>query len=304
MSAGSGGRSGTVSARAFPKLTLALAVLGLRDDGYHDLEALTVSIGQPHDAMEVTPHDEPGVSLELVPDDPEVPVGDDNLVVRAARELLGRAGLVDRVGVGIALTKRIPSGAGLGGGSADGAATLVAVRAALGLDVDDATLIDIAADLGSDVPFCLHGGAARMTGRGERLERVDLPLGIPFLLAVPEFRCSTPEVYAAWDELGGPRSTRVVPAPAMLDGVVRELVNDLEPAAELVEPGLAEFRARLEVAAGAPAILAGSGSAYAVPIDDPKSLPDRAAEASERLGTEVIPVATISRGVRISGRTT
>ena len=134
----------------------------------------------------------------------------------------------------------------------------------------------IAAELGSDVPFCLRGGAAWMRGRGEIIEPVSVATGLAFVVAIPPFRLSTPDVYRAWDELGGPRSERVVPAPRRLAHILPELVNDLEPAAEAVEPRLREFRDALEAATGAPALLAGSGSAYVVPV------PDAAAAAGSR----------------------
>lgn len=286
------------SARAFAKLTLSLRVLGPRDDGYHELEALTVSIGQPHDTLDVIPQPDPGVSLAVETDDPDVPTDGENLAYRAAAALLESAAA--EAGIALSLTKRIPAGAGLGGASADAAATLIAARAALALEVDDARLDELAAELGSDVPFCLRGGAAWMRGRGELLEAVELPLGVPMLLAVPPFRCATPAVYRAWDDLGGPRSQRRVPAPAAVASLLPELVNDLEPAAEVVDPRLTEFRERLEAVAGRPAVLAGSGSAYVVPVDDARSLPDVAIEVSERFGAAVVPTATVSRGVRLS----
>ena len=102
-----------------------------------------------------------------------------------------------------------------------------------------------------------------MRGRGERIEPAAVP-PLHVLVAVPPFAIATPAVYGAWDELGGPQSTRVVNGPSGIG----DLTNDLEPAAERVEPRLREFRDRLEQAAGAPAILAGSGSAYAALYDD------------------------------------
>jgi len=286
------------TARAFAKLTLSLRVLGRREDGFHDLEGLVVSLGQPHDTLQVTGAAGDGVTLAVVTEAPDVPSGADNLAARAAATLLEAAG--SDAGVRIALTKRIPAGAGLGGASADAAAALVATRAALDLDIDDTTLDRLGATLGSDVPFCLRGGAAWMRGRGERIEPVDVPLGLPMLVAVPPFRCATEAVYAAWDDLGGPQARRTVPAPARVAGFLGELANDLEPAAEQVEPRLVEFRERLEEVVGRSALLAGSGSAYVVPLDDPRTLPDAAAEVSERFGGEVIPAATVSRGVKLS----
>jgi 4-diphosphocytidyl-2-C-methyl-D-erythritol kinase len=153
----------------------------------------------------------------------------DNLVGRALKAV-GREARV-------ALVKRIPAGGGLGGGSSNAAAVM---RWA---GCDD---LEIAESLGADVPFCLHGGRARVRGIGEVLD----PL--PFVartvtLAMPPFGCSTPEVYAAWDRLGGPRAS----GP-----------NDLEPAALAVEPRLAGFRDALAAATGRTPVLAGSGSTW------------------------------------------
>lgn len=160
-----------------------------------------------------------------------VPADDDNLVRRALR-LVGRTAHVR-------LTKAIPAGAGLGGGSADAAAVL---RWA---GVHDLAL---AARLGADVPFCLLGGRARVTGIGEVLE----PLAVvakTFTLVTPPFGCSTPAVYRAWDDLGGPTGVGA---------------NDLELAALVVEPRLAQWRDQLAEATGQVPVLAGSGSTWFV----------------------------------------
>jgi 4-diphosphocytidyl-2-C-methyl-D-erythritol kinase len=288
-----------VRATAFAKLTLSLRVLGARDDGLHDLEALTVPIGQPHDALEaVAVPDAPGVTFELVDGDPDVPADEENLARRAAEGLLARAGRADR-GVQIALRKRIPTARGLGGGSADAAATLLAVHRLLELDVPEPDLRALAADLGSDVPFFLAGGAAWMRGRGEQVEPVALRPGIPMLVAMPPFPVATADVYRAWDELGGPRSSRAVPAPPPLAALAPELANDLEPAAEHVEPRLRPLRERIENAAGRAALMAGSGSTYVVLADGPRGLPDRAQELSEAVGIPVAASATVSKAVRI-----
>ncbi|HEX7520810.1 MAG TPA: hypothetical protein VF441_02000 [Acidimicrobiia bacterium] len=287
-----------VRATAFAKLTLSLRVLGRRPDGFHDIEALTASIGQPHDTLAVRAGDRPGVRFELETDDADdVPATRTNLAVRAVEAILLAAGRDD--GVDLMLSKRIPAGAGLGGGSADAAAALVVTRQLLDLDVDDASMVALAATLGSDVPFCLYGGAAWMRGRGELVEPVELARGIPMLLAVPPFRLSTPAVYRMWDDLGGPRSDRPVPAPPPIATVQAELANDLEPAAERLEPALREFRERFERVAGRPALLAGSGSSLVVPVDDARALPALADRATAGLGWPVVPAATVSRGVRV-----
>jgi 4-diphosphocytidyl-2-C-methyl-D-erythritol kinase len=208
------------------KLTRSLRVTGVRSDGLHLLDAEMVTLDLA-DRLELTDGD----GLEIVGDDPAVPVDDDNLV-RRALAAVGRTAHVR-------LDKRIPSGAGLGGGSADAAAIL---RWAGSTD------LELAASLGADVPFCLVGGRARVTGIGEVLEPLPA-VDVTFTLLTPPVHCSTPAVYRAWDELGGPTG----PGP-----------NDLEVAALAVAPELAEWRDRLHEATGQVPVLAGSGSTWFV----------------------------------------
>jgi 4-diphosphocytidyl-2-C-methyl-D-erythritol kinase len=288
-----------VRATAYSKLTLSLRVLGRRPDHYHELEALTISIGQPRDVIEVTAVPHPGgVTFSVLGEIDHVPTGIDNLAARAAEDVMLRAGRSGH-GVNLVLRKRIPAGAGLGGGSADAAAALIAVRRLLELAIDDTVLLEVAAGLGSDVPFCVRGGAAMVRGRGEILEPVVVRAGLPFLVALPPFRLATRRVYEMWDELGGPQAERSVPAPGPVANLVSELANDLEPAAEAVEPELVEFRVSVERASGRPALLAGSGSAYVVPVDEGVDLPDLAARVGDRLRVPVVPATSTSVGVRI-----
>jgi 4-diphosphocytidyl-2-C-methyl-D-erythritol kinase len=158
--------------------------------------------------------------------------GGDNLVAKALR-LAGRRAFVR-------LHKRIPAGAGLGGGSADAAAIL---RWAGYRDLEGA------ASIGADVPFCLVGGRARVRGIGEVVEPLPFEPAT-FTLLTPPVMCSTPAVYRAWDELGGPSGDHD---------------NDLEPAALVVAPELARVRDELGAVAGVRPRLAGSGSTWFVP---------------------------------------
>lgn len=295
-------RLARVRATAYPKLNLSLRVVGRRADGYHEIESLVVSLGQPHDVLEAFAVPAPGgvrVEVSGVEVGEDVPSDHRNLAFIAAEKLLVRAGRSGH-GVRLVLRKHIPAGGGLGGGSADAAAALLAVRRLLDVDVDDAGVLALAAEVGSDVPFCVRGGAAWMRGRGEIIEPLSVPTGLAFVVAIPPFRLSTPDVYRAWDELGSPRSERVVPSPRRLASVIGELVNDLEPAAEALQPRLLEFRAALEAAAGAPALLAGSGSAYVVPVADSRRLPTLVDEVRRRLRVPVVGTTSVSRGVRLS----
>jgi 4-diphosphocytidyl-2-C-methyl-D-erythritol kinase len=213
------------------KLTLSLRMTGLREDGYHLIEAEMVTLDLV-DTLELTEGADGLEILDAATGRPHaVGVGEDNLVRRALALANRRASVV--------VTKRIPAGAGLGGGSADAAAVL---RWAGHTDLVSA------AGLGADVAFCLVGGRARVTGIGEVVE----PL--PFVertltLLTPPFGCSTPAVYRAWDELGGPTGDHG---------------NDLEPAALVVAPELVHWRDRLAEASGQRPRLAGSGSTWFV----------------------------------------
>ncbi len=208
------------------KLTVSLRVTGVRADGYHLLDAEMVTVDLC-DSLEFAPGDD-----LLVEPPGSVPVTDDNLVRKALRAV-GRQAHVT-------LRKRIPAGAGLGGGSADAAAVL---RWAGRTDMA------VAASLGADVPFCLVGGRARVRGVGEHVE--PLPFrDMRFTLLTPPIAVSTPAVYRAWDAMGGPRASGA---------------NDLEPAALRVEPELAAWRDQLGDATGEEPALAGSGATWWVP---------------------------------------
>ena len=213
--------------RAPAKLTWRLRIVGARDDGMHLIDAEMTSLGLADSLVVSEGH---GLVVNGASGLP-VETDDDNLVSRALR-VAGRSAQV-------VLTKNIPAGAGLGGGSSDAAAIL---RWAGVAD------LEVAARLGADVAFCLVGGRARVQGIGEVVEPLPFEDRVVTLLT-PPFGCSTPAVYRMWDEMGGPTS----------DGP-----NDLEAAALRVEPRLAEWRDRLGDATGCTPILAGSGSTWFV----------------------------------------
>ena len=264
------------------KLTLNLQVLGTRPDGFHDLVALTVMLSAPCDTLTVGATAAPGVvELTVVGGDPDVPRGEANLAVRAARALVPEDA---DAGVTIELTKVVPSGAGLGGGSADAAAVLRAMRDRY--SIGEAEVRAAAAELGSDVPVCLLGRPVMMRGRGERLDPVELAADLHVVVAKPPFSLSTRSVFRAWDRLAEPRPRRSVAPPRAVAQLVDELVNDLEPAAELVEVRLRPFRDELERAAGVPAMLAGSGSSYWFAVEDASVAAGIAARLSADLEIE------------------
>jgi 4-diphosphocytidyl-2-C-methyl-D-erythritol kinase len=271
------------------KLTLSLRVLGTRADGMHELDALVVTVDEPHDVVTITMGGT-GVRTRVTGHAAAgVPTGGDNLAVRAASALARH--LPAAADVEIGLRKEIPAGAGLGGGSSDAAAVLRALGAAGGVAFDDVLALGV--ELGSDVPVCIRGGAAWMRGRGEIVEPVAVP-DLRLVVVVPPFALSTAAVYRAWDELGGARDVRPVAAPPELAGLLPTLVNDLEPAAERVEPRMVDLRRDLEAAAGAPALLAGSGSAYAVVCADEDGWRRVAARIERTLGLPVHAARTLA----------
>ncbi len=175
------------------KINLHLEVLGLRPDGFHELAMLMQSLDLA-DALRLSPRED-GVIL-LACDHATLPLGGENLIMRAAERLRAHAGRPE-LGADITLDKRIPIGAGLAGGSSDAAATLVGLDALWTLHTPRPTLAALAAELGSDVPFCLEGGSQLCFGRGERLEAcpgVTAPLGV-VLLKDPRASVSTPWAY-------------------------------------------------------------------------------------------------------------
>jgi len=197
----------------------------------------------------------------------EVTAGADNLICRAAQAFRTATGITD--GVRFSVAKRIPAGAGLGGGSSDAASALLLMNALFDRPLDDAELHGLAAGLGADVPFFLRGGTCIGTGIGDQLTPVASPR-LHFVLLLPPFGLSTAKVYAACD---APRLTEgdaptSMPFTKVVSGrdlaVPETFVNDLEPAAMQVEPRLAHLRDKV-VAAGYPAVrMSGSGSALFV----------------------------------------
>ncbi len=211
------------------KLTLTLRITGVRDDGYHEIDAEMVAL----DLADVVTIDPTGDGIAVSGRYAEGVPADGSNLVAGALQLAGRTAAVH-------IDKRIPHGGGLGGGSADAAAVL---RWAGFTD------LVAASRLGADIPFCLVGGRARVRGIGEVVSPMAFePLDVT--LVVPPLHVSTPAVFAAWDDLGGPTA----------DGP-----NDLEPAALAVAPDLQRWRDRIAEACGVTPVLAGSGAAWFVP---------------------------------------
>jgi 4-diphosphocytidyl-2-C-methyl-D-erythritol kinase len=244
----------TVRERAFAKVNLVLHVGPPREDGLHPLSSLLASVDL---ADELTVSAAVGAEDEV--DCPGVP--DETLCRQALRAL--REALPELPPLAIAIDKRIPVAAGLGGGSADAAAVLRAGNQLAGGPLSADRLRQLAAAIGSDVPSQVQAGHALIGGVGERVEHIDLPAFC--LVLVPQRDgLSTREVYAELDRIGGHRSElshdRLKPlAEAPLDRLVTEVENDLEPAALSLRPELAQVVERLRGAGALAAGISGSG---------------------------------------------
>ncbi|THA81387.1 4-(cytidine 5'-diphospho)-2-C-methyl-D-erythritol kinase [Streptomyces sp. A0592] len=265
-------RTAPVTVRVPAKVNVQLAVGAARPDGFHDLANVFLAVSL-FDEVTATPADALTVTCEG-PDADKVPLDRTNLAARAAEILAARNGLAPLVHLHIA--KRIPVAGGMAGGSADGAAALIACDALWGLDTPREELLDICAELGSDVPFSLVGGAALGTGRGEVLTPV--PTGsFHWVFAVADGGLSTPAVFREFDRLTADEAVPQPQAsPALLaalasgdpDALAATLANGLQPAALSLRPSL---QATLDAGLGAGALAAlvsGSGPTTAFLVAD------------------------------------
>ncbi|MCX8102901.1 MAG: 4-(cytidine 5'-diphospho)-2-C-methyl-D-erythritol kinase [Candidatus Bipolaricaulota bacterium] len=266
--------------KAFAKINLGLRVRGQRPDGYHEIETLFQSVDL-HDVLTLVPQKKECEILVTVSSLWPVPQGRENLVYRAAELIFSHTGL--KAGVRIHLEKRIPVGAGLGGGSSDAAATLVGLNELFQFQLSDAELRQLALELGSDVPYFLIGGLCRGRGRGEILERLPSYLEeYSFVLIKPASALSTEAVYREYDLL------RVrgwqPPAARLCEGI--DCANDLEDAALRLCPQLRELRHILSELQPDLWGMSGSGPTYYAAWRAP-AYAQRAAQALARRGYDI-----------------
>jgi len=308
MAARTGGR---IRVRAFAKINLSLQVLGLRVDGYHDLRTIFQTLAL-HDTLTFARTDGP---FEIRCHDPRCPVDRSNLVWRAAELVWRAAGRRGQpAGVSVGLVKRIPTEAGLGGGSSDGAAAIAGLAKLWRVVLGPSRHKRIARRLGADVPFFIEGGTALGTGRGDRLRRLPDTPASWVLLALPDFGVRTKEAYAWWDEdLGqgrpvldmrehhgasasgagvGPRASEKSGAPRELRKVGhRAFINDLQPPVAARHPEISEIVAALERAGASVAAMSGSGSAVFGLFKTRRA----AANASRSLAVRTVMTRTLDR---------
>lgn len=242
-----------VTRLAPPKVNLRLLVGPVRPDGYHPLRSLMVALEGPADTVTVRQADVRAVTCAGID-------GPDNLAWAALDALEAEVG-EPLPPLAVEIAKVLPAQAGVGGGSSDAAATLLAADQLLGLGLGAERLQRAAAAVGSDVPFFIRGGAQWAMGRGEVLEPAGAP-AFECVLVAPGVGLSTPAVYGAFDALPAPPPDDHAPVPADAAGLGEWCRNDLWPAARSLAPELAIIHDALACAGASPALLCGSGSAF------------------------------------------
>lgn len=286
-----------IEVQAPAKLNFTLRVSSADRTGLHPIESRVQMIDWL-DTLIVEWFDEDILKISgSVDTDPiggELPTGGQNLVWKGADAFWSTQSGLKRRPVRVQLSKQIPTAAGLAGGSADAAGMAVALGALTRRLVTPADL----AEVGSDVPFSLLGGAALMEGYGGQLSSLPVPEGFALGVAVPPLELSTPEVYRAWDRLDGPTGPRFPArsAPPSLRDV--DFINDLFPAAVALAPQLLDHCEQLSLRWERPVAMSGSGpSLFAFFADEDEASDAVAATIGMRSVRAVVPV---SHGARVS----
>ena len=243
------------------KINLGLFILGKRPDGYHDLETLFQMVSL-YDTVELESRDH---GIELVCNHPEVPTGESNLMIRAARLLQEKFPGRDGMGCRMTLTKTIPMGAGLGGGSGNAAGVLMGLNRLWDLQLKPAELSEMAARLGSDIPFFLCAPAALGEGRGERLTPLQPTKKFYVILVFPRVSLATAEVYKAlnFDLTLSSKNINILReffSQSNISSLGAHLHNDLEPVVIDRLPVARSIKGKLRSLHAAGTLVSGSGS--------------------------------------------
>lgn len=262
--------------KAYAKINLGLHILRKREDGYHDIETVFHRVNL-YDEITL----EPSSTISLSCNDPGIPLDDRNLCVRAAQILQQACGT--KLGARISLNKRIPAGAGLGGGSSDAAATLGGLLRLWNEHVDEHALREVAIQLGSDVPYFLNDGTAYATGRGEVLHYFTLDVPYWIVLVYPHLHISTAWAYENATVRGSQLTGRTRPdririKEALVENILdlrllsAHLENDFEAPVFQAHPLVKEVREKLYGSGAGFAQMSGSGSAvYGLFKDGPSA---------------------------------
>lgn len=239
---------------AYAKINLGLEVLRKRPDGYHDIRSVFVAIDLA-DEVRFAPSEHLDVScIPAMTARPE-----ENLAYRAARSMLSHPSAAGK-GAKIIVTKHIPAGGGLGGGSSDAAAVLLGLRRMYDLPISDAELHTMAASIGSDVPFFLHGGSALVEGRGEHITPVHLTLPYHVVLVLPGLHVETAGAYRGVTPRGEHPVRDLVKDVESIDLTCEHIQNDFERSVFAQHPVLQDIKHRLLAHGATYAAMSGSGS--------------------------------------------
>jgi 4-diphosphocytidyl-2-C-methyl-D-erythritol kinase len=268
--------------RAPAKINLSLLIAGRRPDGFHEIETIMAKVDF-FDEILIQQNKKPGVELICKGSYP-APQGEENLVYKTCEALL--ANRASQADIKITLTKNIPAGAGLGSASSDAAAALIGVNQFLRLGLDKKRLGELAATLGSDVPFFLGGPVALCTGRGEKIKKLDENFDFLALLILPDISVSTKKVYAHYKH----NSVLYEKLKAEINGFVEKnridlvskmCTNMLETSCFSLYEGLAALKAKTESLGIGPLCLSGSGSVMFSLMDSAEQ--ERAEEYKRKL---------------------
>jgi 4-diphosphocytidyl-2-C-methyl-D-erythritol kinase len=284
------------------KINLFLWVGALRPDGKHEIESIMQSVSLTDD-LTIAPSS--SVTLDVSPVG-AAPEDESNLVVAAVRALRGACSGPE--GAALTLSKNIPTGAGLGGGSSDAAAALIGLNELWGCALSKKALEKIGAGLGADVPFCVRGGTAGARGAGERLAPLIVKDPLWWVIAMPPGSLSTADVYRRFDELGGPISPEADAhelADALARGEVERagaaLQNDLTRAAIALDPALESMPSQMREAGALGEVMSGSGPAWCGLARDADHAEQIASRLRPRLD-RVWVARSLDRGAKIVER--
>ena len=246
-----------VTLKAYAKINLSLDIIGRRDDGYHELESVMQSVSLCDDVT-LTLTSQPTITISC--SDKNIPCDERNTAYKAAKLMLNLAAV--KCGCEIVINKRIPSQAGLGGGSADAATVIKALNKALELNFDEHELAKIGSQVGADVPFCIYNGTCLCKGIGEDVEVLPNSKKYHVVIVKPNFGISTPEAYKNFDKKSiesARASDKLAEAIKNGEDICNLIANDLEIAAENEE--IEAIKAKLIENGALCAQMSGSGSA-------------------------------------------
>ncbi|MBR1749814.1 MAG: 4-(cytidine 5'-diphospho)-2-C-methyl-D-erythritol kinase [Ruminococcus sp.] len=247
--------------KANAKLNLFLDIVAKRADGYHELDSVMISIGI-FDELIFERTDTPGISISC--DKEGFPLDKSNIIYKAADALMKANGLDDKAGLNVTVKKNIPSQAGMGGGSADGAAALIAVDRLFELDTPMDKLTELGARIGADVPFCLKGGCQICRGIGEKLSETELEKELYFVVIKPQTAISTPKAYSDHDKLISPVHKNITPMiSALKSGDTKAIAKSLFNAFEqtINDSEIDKAKEALKSSGAEGVLMTGSGSA-------------------------------------------